>query len=57
MISVSPRRESSLPAREEISAGGKRFWPDLAEAFTAEGEAFSRYVNQRWGLAAGRVWR
>jgi hypothetical protein len=56
MISTSPRRESSLPQREEIR-GGRRFWPDLANAFTAEAEAFSRYVNQRWGLAAGRVWR
>jgi len=31
-------------------------WPDLADAFTAEAEAFSVYVRQRWGLAAGRVW-
>ena len=57
MISVSPWRESSLPAREEISRDGRRYWPELAAAFTSEGEAFSRYVNQRWGLAAGRVWR
>jgi len=56
MISSSPRRNSSLPEREEIR-DGRRYWPDLAEAFTAEAEAFSRYVNQRWGLAAGRVWR
>jgi len=57
MIAASPRRESSLPENEEINADGRRFWPDLARAFTEEGEAFSRYVNQRWGLAAGRVWR
>jgi len=57
MITTSPWRQSSLPEREEVTAEGRRFWPDLAEAFTAEGEAFSRYVNQRWGLAAGRVWR
>jgi len=57
MISTSPWRRSSLPEKEELSAEGRPFWPELAAAFTAEGEAFSRYVNQRWGLAAGRVWR
>ena len=57
MISTSPRRASSLPEKEELSSDGRRFWPELAKAFTEEGEAFSRYVNQRWGLAAGRVWR
>jgi hypothetical protein len=57
MISASPWRESSLPEKEGVSADGRRFWPEIAAAFTAEGEAFSRYVNQRWGLAAGRVWR
>ena len=56
MIAASPRREASLPGREEIREG-RRYWPELAEAFTAEADAFSRYVNQRWGLAAGRVWR
>ncbi|MCL2472980.1 MAG: hypothetical protein FWF26_04810 [Treponema sp.] len=57
MIAASPWRKSSLPEKEEISSDGKPFWPELAEAFTAEGDAFSRYVNQRWALAAGRVWR
>ena len=57
MISASPRRASSLPEKEEVSADGRRSWPDLASAFSAEADAFSRYVNQRWGLAAGRVWR
>ena len=57
MISVSPWRASALPEKEEVSSGGRRSWPELAEAFTGEAEAFSRYVNQRWGLAAGRVWR
>jgi hypothetical protein len=57
MIAASPRREASLPEKKEVSDDGRRYWPDLAAAFTAEGEAFSRYVNQRWGLAAGRVWR
>ena len=56
MITTSPWRKSTLPEREEVR-DGRRYWPDLAEAFTAEAEAFSRYVNQRWGLAAGRVWR
>jgi len=31
-------------------------WPSLAAAFTSEAQAFSAYVNRRWGLAAGRVW-
>ena len=57
MISVSPRRASSLPEKEEVSAEGRRYWPELAGAFTAEAEVFSHYVNQRWGLAAGRVWK
>jgi len=57
MIDASPRRRASLPEREEIAADGKPYWPEIAAAFTAEGEAFSRYVNQRWSLAAGRVWR
>ena len=45
-----------LPAREELR-DGRRLWPDLARIFTAEAEVFSRYVDQRWGFAAGRVWR
>jgi hypothetical protein len=56
MIDVSPRRRSSLP-EEEVTADGRRYWPGIARDFTAEAEAFSRYVNQRWGLSAGRVWR
>ena len=57
MIAASPRRRASLPEKEEIAADGNPYWPEIAAAFTAEGEAFSRYVNQRWALAAGRVWR
>jgi len=57
MIAASPRRRASLPEKEEIAADGMPYWPEIASAFTAEGEAFSRYVNQRWALAAGRVWR
>ena len=46
-----------LPVREERSREGRRFWPDLARVFTEEAEAFSRYLNERWGFAAGRPWR
>jgi hypothetical protein len=45
-------RSYVLPAKNEASGT----WPELAAAFTAEAEAFSSYVNQRWGLTAGRVW-
>ncbi|MDR0443919.1 MAG: hypothetical protein LBH44_10975 [Treponema sp.] len=44
-------RQAHLPPK---NASGT--WPSLASAFTAEAEAFSVYVNQRWGLSAGRVW-
>jgi len=57
MITASPRRRASLPEKETVTADGRIYWPEIAAAFTAEGEAFSRYVSQRWGLAAGRVWR
>ena len=57
MIAVSPRRRASLPEKEVVTADGRIYWPDIAAAFTAEGEAFSRYVSQRWALSAGRVWR
>jgi hypothetical protein len=57
MIAASPWRRSALPEEEEMTPDGKSFWPEIARAFTAEAEAFSRYVNQRWGLAAGKVWR
>lgn len=43
-------RRESLPAKEGES------WPELASAFTSEARAFSNYVNERWNLAAGRVW-
>jgi hypothetical protein len=44
-------RKAHLPAKNEASGS----WPTLAHAFTREAEAFSAYVNTRWGLAAGRV--
>ena len=57
MIAISPWRASFLPAKEEVSSNGTRYWPELASAFTAEAGAFSGYVSQRWGYAAGRVWQ
>jgi hypothetical protein len=44
-------RRGDLPAKDQASGS----WPVLAEAFTREAEAFSGYVEKRWGLAAGRV--
>jgi len=45
-------RVSTLPPKDEASGS----WPSLAAVFTGEAQAFSAYVNQRWNLAAGRVW-
>ena len=56
ILTRSPRHSIYLPVREE-TRDGRRFWPDLARVFTAEAEVFSAYVNERWGLSAGRVWR
>ena len=50
-IDASPWRRTVLPPKDESTES----WPLLAGAFRAEAEIFSRYVNQRWGLAAGRV--
>jgi len=44
-------RQAHLPVKDAASDS----WPTLANAFTREAEAFSAYVNGRWGLAAGRV--
>jgi len=44
-------RKQDLPPKDERSDS----WPVLAAAFTREAEAFSAYVANRWGLAAGRV--
>jgi hypothetical protein len=52
-IDASSWRRTILPPKDEATES----WPDIARAFQAEAEAFSAYVNQRWGLAAGRVWR
>ena len=50
-IHASERRRHVLPPRDEST----ETWPILANAFTAEAEAISRYVNRRWNLSAGRV--
>jgi hypothetical protein len=50
-IDASSWRRTVLPPKDEATNS----WPGLADAFRAEAEAFSSYVNQRWGLAAGRV--
>ncbi|MCL2093518.1 MAG: hypothetical protein FWH12_04905 [Treponema sp.] len=48
---------SILPARETRTLEGRPFWPDLAETFAREADAFSLYVTQRWNLQPGRPWR
>jgi len=44
-------RKQDLPPKDEDADS----WPVLAVAFTREAQAFSDYVANRWGLAAGRV--
>jgi hypothetical protein len=51
-IDASPWRRGVLPEKDEAAGS----WPELGRAFRVEAEAFSEYVNQRWGLSAGRVW-
>jgi hypothetical protein len=48
-----PLRRGSLPPKDEATGT----WPEIAGAFRAEAEAFSAYVERRWGLAAGRSLR
>ncbi|MDR2798432.1 MAG: hypothetical protein LBB80_08810 [Treponema sp.] len=50
-INASPWRRTVLPPMDEAS----HTWPDIARAFHTEAGAFSAYVNQRWGFAAGKV--
>jgi hypothetical protein len=50
-LEASPRRRAALPEKDEASGT----WPELSRAFRLEAEAFSEYVNRRWGLSAGRV--
>jgi len=51
-ILESTWRASELPPKNDATGT----WTFLAQAFTAEAENFTNYVNRRWGLAAGRVW-
>jgi hypothetical protein len=51
-LNASWRREV-LPEKDENSD----VWPEIASAFRAEAEAFSSYVNRRWGFSAGRIRR
>jgi hypothetical protein len=46
-------RRTVLPPRDEATGT----WPDLVRVFSREAEALSAYVNRRWGLDAGRVYR
>jgi hypothetical protein len=50
-IAAHPWRRNSLPP------GGPETWPSLAALFSAEAEAFSRFVRNRFDLSAGRVRR
>jgi hypothetical protein len=50
-LAASARRRGDLPPKDDAAGN----WPLLARAFRAEAEAFSAYVNERWGFAAGRV--
>ena len=47
----SERRRWDLPQKDQATGS----WPVLAAAFAREAQAFSDYVGDRWGLAAGRV--
>jgi hypothetical protein len=44
-------RRSALPPGGEAEG----VWPEIGLAFSREAEAFSAYVNRRWGFAAGRL--
>ena len=47
----SDRRHWDLPQKDQRTGS----WPVLSSAFTREVQAFSHYVDGRWGLVAGRV--
>jgi hypothetical protein len=44
-------RRTVLPEKDEAAGD----WPELGRAFRIEAEAFSAYVNRRWGLSAGQI--
>ncbi|MEJ5189937.1 MAG: hypothetical protein WHT84_12050, partial [Breznakiellaceae bacterium] len=58
---------SVLPSRLYQTGWGRSFlplqdrktgtWPLLARLLTAEAQAFNRFVQERYGLTAGKVWR
>jgi hypothetical protein len=52
-LAASSRRKSALPPGDQAAGN----WPVIARAFSAEADAFSAYVNERWGFAAGKVTR
>jgi hypothetical protein len=52
-LEASPWRKSVLPKKDDASAS----WPEIGAAFQIEANAFSAYVKDRWGFAAGRNWR
>jgi hypothetical protein len=54
LIDDNSWRRAVLPPAE-TTAQGTRVWPGLARIFSREAEAFSAYVQGRWGFAAGRV--
>jgi len=56
VTTTNPLYAFILPPSREVTRG-RLHWPELATIYTAEAQAFSNYVNQRWGFAAGRVWR
>jgi len=43
---------AALPPKDRDSNS----WPGIASIFERESQAFSAYVNRRWGFAAGRIW-
>jgi hypothetical protein len=51
----TPWRRSSLPPPETDPGGDSPVWPGIRRSFTREAEAFSAYVNRRWGLTAGSI--
>ncbi|MDR0558496.1 MAG: hypothetical protein LBG43_11660 [Treponema sp.] len=52
-LEASPWRRAMLPKKDDYSGT----WPDIGRAFQTEANAFSIYVNKRWGFVAGRNWR
>jgi len=49
---ASPWRRPALGEKDEATNS----YPRLASVFLTEAQAFTAYVNRRWGLSGGRVW-